>query len=149
MSTRLSDNLKVILSSTTVFAIKIKGFHWNVEGSNFPQYHKFFDKIYTEVYDSTDQCAELVRQLDSYTPGSLARFAELSIIQDQTKIPRSELMIAELFDDNEKLIAYLKESFHVAEEEDEQGIADFIATRIDAHGKWRWMLRSILKKDRE
>ena len=36
----------------------------------------------------------------------------------------------------------------VAEEEDEQGIADFIAGRIDAHGKHRWMIRSILKKDR-
>ena len=29
-----------------------------------------------------------------------------------------------------------------------KGIADFIAGRIDAHGKHRWMLRSLLKKDR-
>jgi starvation-inducible DNA-binding protein len=144
----LSDNLKVIYASSLVFSIKARGFHHNVEGPDFPQYHAFFDDLYNEVYDSTDQAAELIRQLDSYTPGSLARFGELSIIGDQTKIPRAELMMAELFDDNERLVAYLKESFRVAEEEDEQGIADFLAGRIDAHGKHRWMLRAILKKDR-
>lgn len=144
----LADNLKVILASTEVFAIKARNFHWNVEGPDFPQYHTFLDNLYEEVYGSTDQCAEIIRQLDSYAPGSLARFNELSIIEDQTKIPRAELMIAELFDDNERLVTYLKETFHVAEQEDEQGVADFIAGRIDAHGKHRWMLRAILKKDR-
>lgn len=144
----LSDNLKVIYSSSMVFTIKARNFHHNVEGPNFPQYHAFFDDLYTEVYGSTDKCAEIIRQLDSYAPGSLARFNELSFIEDQTKIPRAELMIAELFDDNERMVAYLKESFRVAEGEDEQGIADFIAGRIDAHCKHRWMLRSILKKDR-
>jgi len=144
----LADNLKVIYASSLVFSIKARGFHHNCEGPDFPQYHEFFDDLYTEVYDSTDKCAELVRQLDSYAPGSLTRFGELSIIGDQTKIPRAELMMAELFDDNERLVTYLKESFRVAEEEDEQGIADFIAGRIDAHGKHRWMLRSVLKKDR-
>ena len=144
----LADNLKVIYASSLVFSIKARGFHHNVEGPDFPQYHAFFDDLYNEVYDSTDQCAELIRQLDSYTPGSLSRFGELSIISDQTKIPRAELMMAELFDDNERLVTYLKESFRVAEQEDEQGIADFIAGRIDSHSKHRWMLRSILKKDR-
>ena len=144
----LADNLKVIYSSSMVFSIKARGFHHNVEGPDFPQYHSFFDDLYNEVYDSTDQCAELVRQLDSYAPGSLARFNELSFIEDQTKIPRAELMIAELFEDNERMVAYLKETFRVAEGEDEQGVADFIAGRIDAHGKHRWMLRSILRSDR-
>jgi starvation-inducible DNA-binding protein len=144
----LSDALKTILASTMVFSAKAKGFHWNVEGPDFPQYHQFLDELYTEVYDSTDKCAELIRQLDSYAPGSLSRFIELSIIGEQTKIPRAELMMAELFDDNEKIVALLKESFTIAEEENEQGIADFIAGRIDAHGKHRWMLRSLLKKDR-
>ena len=144
----LTDNLKVILASTSVFAIKARNFHWNVEGDNFPQYHSFFDDLYNEVYGATDKCAELIRQLDSYAPGSLARFNELSFIQDQTKIPRAALMIAELLDDNERMVTYLKETFRVAEQEDEQGVADFIAGRIDAHGKHRWMLRSILKTDR-
>lgn len=145
----LSDNLKVALASSYVFVIKTQNFHWNVEGPNFPQYHQFLADLYDEVYDNAiDRTAELVRQLDGYVPGSITRFAELSIVEDQVKIPRAELMMQELFVDNEKLLQMWKEMFSVAEQENQQGIADFIASRIDAHGKHAWMLRSILKKER-
>lgn len=145
----LSDALKIALASSYVFQIKVQNFHWNVEGPDFPQYHKFLDDLYAEINDNAiDQTAELCRQLDSYAPGSITRFAELSIIKDQTKIPRAELMMAELQDDNAKLLAMWKEMFPIAEQENEQGVADFIASRIDAHGKHGWMLRSILKTQR-
>jgi starvation-inducible DNA-binding protein len=145
----LADALKVLLATSYAFVIKTQNFHWNVEGPDFPQYHQFLGDLYEEVYDNTiDKCAELIRQLDSYTPGSITRFAELSQIGDQIKIPRSELMIAELYEDNNKILALYKDAFNIAEQENEQGIADFIASRIDAHGKHNWMLRSILKKSR-
>lgn len=145
----LSDSLKVALASSYVFVIKTQNFHWNVEGPNFPQYHQFLGDLYDEVYDNAiDRTAELVRQLDGYAPGSITRFSELSIVEDQVKIPRAELMMQELYIDNEKLLAMWKEMFPMAEQENQQGIADFIASRIDAHGKHAWMLRSILKKER-
>lgn len=145
----LADALKTLLATSYAFVIKAQNFHWNVEGPDFPQYHKFLGDIYEEVYDNAiDQTAEYVRVLGSYTPGSIARFSELSQIPDQTKIPRAELMIAELEQDNAKLLAMWKESFMTAEEANEQGICDFIAGRIDAHGKHGWMLRSILRKER-
>jgi starvation-inducible DNA-binding protein len=145
----LADSLKIALASSYVFQIKVQNFHWNVEGPDFPQYHEFLDNLYTEINDNAiDQTAELIRQLDQYAPGSITRFAELSIIQDQVKIPRAELMIAELYEDSMKLLQMWKEMFPIAEQENEQGIADFIASRIDAHGKHNWMLRSILKKQR-
>ena len=145
----LAENLKVLLATSYAFVIKAQNFHWNVEGPDFPQYHKFLGKLYEEVYDNAiDKTAELIRQLDSYTPGSITRFAELSQISDQTKIPRGELMMAELYEDNLKILELWKATFPVAEQENEQGIADFIASRIDAHGKHNWMLRSILKTSR-
>jgi starvation-inducible DNA-binding protein len=145
----LVDSLKVALASSYVFQIKVQNFHWNVEGPDFPQYHKFLDDLYSEINEnSIDQTAEYIRTLDHYTPGSITRFAELSLIQDQIKIPRAELMIAELYEDNSKILTMWKEMFTIAEQENEQGIADFIASRIDAHGKHGWMLRSILKKER-
>lgn len=145
----LADTLKTLLATAYVFSIKTQNFHWNVEGANFPQYHKFLDELYTEVYDNTiDRMAEAIRQLDSYAPGSLTRYAELSQIQDQVKIPRAELMFKELHEDNAIILGLYKNAFHVAEEADEQGIANFVAERIDAHGKHQWMLRSILKAAR-
>lgn len=144
----LVEHLKVLYASSFAYFVKSFGFHHNIEGPNFPQYHAFLKEIYEDAQGSLDTIAELIRQLDHYAPGSLSRFAELSKIADQTKIPRAELMMAELYEDNQLLLAMWKEAFPVAEGENEQGIADFIAGRIDAHGKHGWMLRSILKKAR-
>jgi starvation-inducible DNA-binding protein len=141
----LSDNLKILLASTNSLSIKAQNFHWNVEGDNFPQYHEFFGNFYEEVYGSVDKVAEYIRTLDSYAPGSLTRYAELTIIEDQIKIPRPHLMFAELLSDNEKMIDLLNACFASAEEENKQGIANFIAERLDAQEKHAWMLRSILK----
>jgi starvation-inducible DNA-binding protein len=120
-----------------------------LEGDNFPQYHEFFGNLYEEVYNnSVDKIAEYIRTLDVYAPGSFTRFQELSIISDQLKVPRAELMFEELYSNNEQLIGFLNECFASATEENKQGIANFIAERLDAHEKHQWMIRSILKKAR-
>lgn len=144
----LAEDLKVLLASVNSLSIKSQNFHWNVEGPDFPQYHEFFSNFYEEVYGSVDKIAEYIRSLDVYTPGSLTRYAELTIIKDQIKIPRAELMFVELLEDNSKMIDLLNNCFRSASQENEQGIANFIAERIDAHSKWRWQLKSILKKER-
>ena len=145
----LADSLKILLATEYAFVIKAQQFHWNVEGPDFAQLHKFFGKIYDEVYEnSIDQTAEFIRILDDYTPGSFERFSELSVIRGQTKIPRARLMIEELLANNGQMIELLNQCFGEAEQENQQGIADFIAGRIDAHGKHGWMLRSFLKENR-
>lgn len=144
----LKDDLKIVLGTSFVFYVKAAGFHWNVEGPNFPQYHEFLGELYQEVYDSLDKMAEIIRQLDSYAPGALSRYLELSAIQEQTQIPRAELMLAELSQDNQIVIQCLNAAFASANSENKQGIADFIAGRLDAHEKHGWMLRSIMKHDR-
>ena len=145
----LADSLKTLLATEYAFVIKAQFFHWNVEGPDFAQLHEFFGELYEEVYDnSIDKTAEYIRTLDDYAPGSFERFLELSRISGQTKVPRARLMIEELLANNEQMIELLNETFAVAEQENQQGIANFIAERIDAHGKHGWMLRSFLKDQR-
>ena len=145
----LSDSLKTLLASTQSFAIKSQNFHWNVEGSDFPQYHAFFDTLYGDVSDTIDKIAEYIRILGHYTPGSLTRYAELSVIQDQTKIPRAELMFAESLKDCETMIQLVTEMFDQATQERQQGIANYMAELQDLYAKKAWFIRSILKKERE
>jgi starvation-inducible DNA-binding protein len=145
----LVDSLKILLATQYAFVVKVQNFHWNVEGPDFAQLHKFFGKIYEEVYENAiDQTAEYIRVLDEYTPGSFERFQELSLLSGQTKIPRARLMIQELLADTQPLVDHLNTCFAAAEQENQQGIADFVAGRIDAMGKHQWMLRSFLKEGR-
>jgi DNA-binding ferritin-like protein len=57
-------------------------------------------------------------------------------------------MLEELGSDNARMIELLNYCFKSAESENQQGIANFIAERIDAHGKHGWMIRSFLKEQR-
>ena len=145
----LADALKTILATEYAFVVKAQLFHWNVEGPDFAQLHEFFGDVYNEVYDnSIDKTAEYIRTLEDYTPGSFERFQELSIISGQTKIPRARLMLEELLANNSQMIDLLNKTFEIAERENQQGIANFIAERVDAHGKWGWQLKSFLKDAR-
>jgi starvation-inducible DNA-binding protein len=145
----LAENLKVLLASTQSFAIKSQNFHWNIEGSDFPQYHEFFNTLYEDVNATIDPIAEYIRILGSYTPGSLTRYAELSIIQDQIKIPRAQLMFAESLKDCEMMSELVVAMFDEATNERQQGIANYMAELQDLYGKKAWFIRSTLKTERE
>lgn len=141
----LADNLKVLLASSHSLYLKAANFHWNVEGSNFPQYHEFLGKFYSDIYSTQDTIAEYIRALDVYAPGSLARFSELTIIEDVVGQMTALEQFAMLLADSTKLLDYLISTFNIAVAENQQGIANFIAERVDAMQKHNWMLRSLLK----
>ena len=76
--------LKVYLANAYQMYTKAHGFHWNIEGRDFDQYHGFFSGIYEEVYDSVDAIAENIRKtnLAEYAPYGLATLAGLSTIPE-------------------------------------------------------------------
>ena len=137
--------MKVARASTFVFYMKAHYFHFNVEGIFFKQFHDLFGAIYEEVYGSIDQFGEEIRALGSYTPMSIGRFQELSVIDEPPGVVSAEEMVNELMQDNAKLIELLNQVFGLADSTNEQGLADFIAGRLDSHKKHAWMLRATSK----
>ena len=141
----LIEIMRKVLADTFAMYLKAHNYHWNVEGSNFPQYHEFFGNLYEELHGAIDPIAEEIRSLNAYAPGSFTRFMELTEIEDELSIPTGLEMAARLSSDNEKVLMTLNVAFKLAEQFDKQGLADFIAGRIDVHNKHGWMLRSITK----
>jgi len=144
----LADSLKTLLATNFAYYLKAQGFHWNVEGPDFSELHDFFQEIYEDAYSALDPTAEYIRYLGEYSPASLERFSELTEISGQTKIPRARLMLEELKANNDQMLDLLNRCFAEANSVNEQGIANFIAERLSAHGKYRWQLTSYLKVER-
>ena len=97
------------------------------------------------MWEAVDGIAERIRTLDHYAPGSMTRFSQLSVIDDQINIPTARSMVLELQSDNAKIIVELNKAFNLADKAGKQGIADFFAGRIDTHEKFGWFLRSVAK----
>jgi starvation-inducible DNA-binding protein len=141
---KLQNALKIAFASEFSFYLKAHNYHWNVTGPMFPQLHDLFGKIYEEVYGSIDIFAEEIRALNTFVPASYTRFSMLSQIDDETAIPDAQTMLAELLSDCERMCKLLKLTFDMATAEGQEGLADFLAGRMDAHKKHSWMLRSTL-----
>jgi starvation-inducible DNA-binding protein len=141
----LIEIMRRVLADAYAFQLKANNYHWNVEGPNFAEYHKFLGDLYEEVFEATDAIAEQIRALDAYAPGSFSRFMELTDIQCEIVVPAPIEMMRNLFVDNDKVLETLNVAFKLAENFDKQGLADYLAGRIDMHNKHRWMLRSLTK----
>lgn len=136
------DQLKVVQATAFSLYLKAHNYHWNVTGPNFSEYHTWFGDFYTAVWQSVDLYAEKIRILGGFAPGSLSRFSELTEIEDELNIPEARVMFERLADDNDVLLGLLYETAALAEDEDERGLINFLEGQIDAHEKWRWMLKS-------
>lgn len=141
----LVDTLRKVISEAYVLYFKAHSFHWNVEGSDFAQYHKFLGKYYEEVFTSIDSYAELIRTLDQFAPISLSRLVGMSTITESESIPDAVEMLKIIKRDNDIFLATLVVAYDEAEKASEFGVSNYIQDRIQAHEKHAWMFRAITK----
>jgi len=139
--------IKVLMANATVMYYKAHQFHWNVEGIEFTQYHTFFEDIYTDVYNSIDPIAELLRKLDVYTPISLDELFKYKTLSEEANMV-TDLggILSKLSQANDEVITSLNKVFTLAAAQNQQGICNFIADRIDTHQKHGWFLRASAKR---
>jgi starvation-inducible DNA-binding protein len=142
----LIASLKVLLSNTYNMYYVAHSSHWNVEGKDFPQYHSFFEMIYSEVYGSIDDIAENIRKLDDYAPTKLSEIVG-SISGPESDVIGTSLleMISTLTRANDSVLESIVAAYKLAESNDEIGLSNFLQDREMAHKKHRWMLKASSK----
>jgi starvation-inducible DNA-binding protein len=142
----LIEAMKIVLGTSFALYLKMHVAHWNVEGPDFPALHAFFGEMYAEIWASIDETAEQIRQLDAYAPSSMERMLELSkVVSLNDPLPARDLVLT-LITDQEIMLGCLSDAFHTAEATDKQGLANYLAERMEAHSKHRWQLRATSKK---
>ena len=145
MNEELIVALKKVLADTFVMYYKAHSYHWNVEGSNFPQYHSFLNDLYEEIFGAVDTIAEHIRQIDGYTPTSLTELKSYSMISEDEDVVSAMSMMNRLLDANNLVLASLMMAYQAAEQATEIGLSNFLQDREAAHQKHGWMLKSITK----
>jgi starvation-inducible DNA-binding protein len=142
VSMELVTQMKKILADGYVFYFKAHTFHWNVEGSNFPQYHDFFSEIYEEVFGNLDPIAEQIRALGAYAPTALSQLLSMTSLTEAAGVVAPQQMVNDLLSDNEKIIQGLIAGYKLAESANELGLSNFLQDLVDKHKKLSWKLTS-------
>ena len=140
------DELAKILADEYVLYTKTRNAHWNIEGSDFYEKHKFFELQYVQLEDFTDKVAERIRTLGFYTPATLGSFLSLTQLTEFNREKNdSNGFIKELLMDHESIIIKLRENItNFAFEYHDAGSSDFITGLMEEHEKMAWFLRSHL-----
>ena len=140
------DILNRLLADEIVLYVKTRNYHWNVEGPDFSETHKFFEAQYEQLDEVMDEVAERARILGGRAAGSLAQYLELTQLgEDKGSTTGEKNMIGNLLNDHEAIIRRLRENIDVVGDKfHDVGTQDLLTGVLERHEKMAWMLRSYL-----
>lgn len=141
----LIDAMKRYFATHFQYYTKAHGFHVNVVGPDFTEFHMLFGEIYEDAQDAIDDVAEHIRAIEGIAPFALKRIQELGRIKDASEAPDAMKMTKELLADSQIVCDHLEECHDIATEYKKYGLINFLEGRLDTHAKLMWKLRSTLE----
>jgi len=139
--------LSKILADETVLYIKTKNAHWNIEGADFFDKHKFFETQFGQLDEVIDSVAERIRSIGHYAPATLKSYLGLTHLTEASSEKNDgHGFIKELLEDHESIIIVLRE--HIKSFTDvlhDAGSSDFVTGLMETHEKMAWFLRAHLE----
>jgi starvation-inducible DNA-binding protein len=137
----IAGTLTVLLADTFALYVKTKNFHWHMSGPHFRDYHLLLDEQATQIYDMSDPIAERARKVGGTTIRSIGHIARLSRIADNdADFVTAADMLAELRQDNQILVAAMRETHGVCEEHNDVATASLLENWIDETERRVWFL---------
>ena len=135
-----------LLADEFVLYTKTRNAHWNVEGIDFHDKHKFFEAQYEQLEDLVDDVAERIRSLGHYAPATMKSFLDLThLTEKRISGNTSKNFIKDLLGDHESIIILLRENINkIADKFGDVGTGDFLTGLMEEHEKVAWMMRAHL-----
>ncbi|MBV7258077.1 Dps family protein [Erythrobacter crassostreae] len=143
--TALIAEINGLLADHFALYVKTKNFHWHVKGPRFRDLHLMFDEHAIEIRDQIDAIGERARKLGGDTITSVGMIAEHTQVKNQDSAALSaEQMVAELRDDNAKMVERLKAMKDLAEQAGDNATDGLLDDWTDMAEERVWFLTSTL-----
>jgi len=137
----IAGALNAILADTFALYMKTKNFHWHVSGPHFRDYHLLLDEQADQIFASTDVIAERVRKIGGNTLRSIGDISRQQRLADNDAVyvdPQD--MLAELRDDNQRIVASMREAHGLCDEHEDVATASLLEVFIDEAERRVWFL---------
>lgn len=137
----LSGALNMLLADTFSLYLKTKNFHWHVSGPHFRDYHLLLDEHGDQIFAMTDDIAEQVRKIGGTTVRSIGHIGRLQRIPDNdADYVTPDDMLAELREDNKRLVTSMRETHDLCDEHGDVATASLLENWIDETERRVWFL---------
>ena len=130
-----------LLADVFALYLKTKNFHWHVSGPHFRDFHLLLDEQAAELFAMTDPIAERARKIGGVTLRSIGQIAGQQRITDNDADYVDPFdMLAELRDDNNDLVGWMREVHDLCDEHNDVATASLLENWIDEGEKRVWFL---------
>src|SRR5690606_25816998 len=142
-----SDVCSSDLADSYALYLKTKNFHWHVSGPHFRDYHLMLDDHATQILATTDLIAERVRKTGNTTLRSIGDISRRQTIKDNdAEYVSPQDMLAELREDNLKLVETLRAAKEAAGEAKDNATDSLIDDWTDEAEERAWFLFEASRK---
>lgn len=143
---KVAEILNQILADEHVLYIKLRNYHWNVQGMFFAPLHELFEEQYDKLEERIDEIAERTRSLGHFSIGSMEEFRKLARLQESDHLDGDALkMLKNILIDHEMIIKVLRHEINeTLDTYKDAGTSDFLTALMEDHEKMAWMIRSHL-----
>ena len=140
----LANALNDLLSNYQIFYMNVRGYHWNVKGSNFFELHEKFEEFYTDLLAKVDEVAERILTLGHKPVHAYSDYISLSRITEAKDVHDGEACVRGVLEGYQRLIELQREILSVASDADDEGTASQVGDYIREQEKTVWMLGAYL-----
>jgi starvation-inducible DNA-binding protein len=139
------QDLRRQVANAFVLYANYKHYHWQTYGPLFRDLHKLFDELAKDALATLDPLAERMRMIGQDPPAHLPELADLATVSAAAPHSTMREMVEEV---DRNLLIVIKEMRHAAkqaDEHDDPGTSDLFTRLVQAHEKYEWWMRDILR----
>lgn len=141
---KVAQILNEILAEEFVLYVRTLNYHWNITSHHFPEYHKFLQTQYEELFEFCDTVAERVRAMDEKALGSMAEFIKHSELKEKNGSLNYLQMFEHLLEGHEAVIRTIRVAQQeIMEKFKDAGSNNMLLNMLEKQEKMAWMIRSI------
>lgn len=141
---KIVDQLNTVLANYHLFYMNVRGYHWNVKGSDFFTLHVKFEELYTELQLQIDAIAERILTLRGTPMHAYSDFTKISSIKEDKNVKEGRACVQGILTGLTMLISKQRDVIDMADEADDQGTADLLTAYVQAQEKLVWMYNAYL-----
>ncbi|TKB51805.1 Dps family protein [Ferrimonas aestuarii] len=137
---QLANELNDLLANYQILYMNVRGFHWNVTGSDFFELHAKFEEVYDQLLIKVDEIAERVLTLGHQPLHSFSEYLMHSTIEEAVDVRDGGQGVDHLLAGYQVLLTKQRRILSDAANFGDEGTAALMSDYVSQQEKESWML---------
>ncbi|MDP3353177.1 MAG: Dps family protein [Flavobacteriaceae bacterium] len=145
-SKELAQLLNDLLANYSTLYQNVRGYHWNVKGDKFFEFHLKFEELYNNLFIKIDEIAERILTL-GYTPKhKFTDYLKETAITESNEVTNGYKSLEEILEAFKILLSKQRHILSLSAEIDDEGTNAQMSDYIREQEKLVWMYSAFLNK---